>query len=231
MWVRVRGLFIMVRVLAPLLAFLAIWVATNQAMNAVNAATESYRVEVDTRVDNIRDSVSGASEALGTLGGYAIGVRDAVSRQVTAIRGIGNLQVPLPTVLGYDIPDIDVALPGSAEFKRLTDGLDAAGQTMGDNLENLTAVARVPGEVRAIADETTGYVTSVRDAVVGWAKAIALILAAFLLVFVLGRLGKLAIELRRGWRMLTTGVDVPSDTVAALMQRVAALERRLAIDG
>lgn len=228
MWVRVRGLLIMIRVLAPLLAFLAIWFATHQAINAVEAATESYRTEVNARVDNIRDSVSGATDALTTLGGYAVGVRDAVSRQVVAIRDIGNLQVPLPTVLGYDIPDIDVTLPGSAEVKRLTDGIDVAGQSLGDNLEGLTAVGQVPGEVSAIADETIGFVGSIRDAVVGWAKAIAWIVGLFLLVFVLTRLGKMALEFRRGWRMLTTGMDIPSDALAALIRRVAVLEERLA---
>ncbi len=228
MWVRVRGLLIMIRVLAPLLAFLAIWFATYQAINAVEAATESYRVAVDARVDNIRDSVSGATDALTTLGGYAVGVRDAVGRQVDAIQNIGNLQVPLPTVLGFDIPDIDVALPGSEEVKRLTDGIASAGQSLGDNLDGLTAVGQVPGEVRAIADETTGFVTDLRNTVVGWVKAIAWIVGSFLLVFVLTRLGRMALELRRGWRMLTTGMDIPTDTIAALMRRVAALEERLA---
>lgn len=228
MWVRVRGLLIMIRVLAPVLAFLAIWFATYRAINAVEDATESYRVAVDARVDNIRDSVSGATDALTTLGGYAVGVRDAVGRQVDAIQNIGNLQVPLPTVLGFDIPDIDVALPGSEEVKRLTDGIASAGQSLGDNLEGLTAVGQVPGEVRAIADETTGFVTDLRNTVVGWVKAMAWIFGLFLLVFVLTRLGRMALELRRGWRMLTTGMDIPTDTIAALTRRVAALEERLA---
>ena len=231
MWVRVRGLLIMIRVLAPLLAFLAIWFATHQAINAVEAATESYRVAVDARVDNIRDSVSGATDALTTLGGYAVGVRDAVGRQVDAIQNIGNLQVPLPTVLGFDIPDIDVALPGSEEVKRLTDGIATAGQSLGDNLEGLTAVGQVPGEVRAIADETTGFVTDLRNTVVGWVKAIAWIVGSFLLVFVLTRLGRMALELRRGWRMLTTGMDIPTGSIADLLRRVAALEESLASGG
>lgn len=228
MWVRVRGLLIMIRVLAPLLAFLAIWFATNQAINAVESATEAYRVEVNLRVDNIADSVAPATEALTTLGGYAVGVRDAVGRQIDAIQNIGNLQVPLPSVLGYDIPDIDVALPGSEEVKRLTDGIASAGQSLGDNLDGLTAVGQVPGEVKAIADETTGFVTNVRNSVVSWAKAVAWIVGLFIMVFVLTRLGRMGLELRRGWRMLRTGMDIPTDTIAALMRRVAALEERLA---
>ncbi len=218
----------MIRVLAPLLAFLAIWFATNHAINAVEAATEAYRVEVNVRVDNIADSVAPATDALKTLGGYAVGVRDAVGRQIDAIQNIGNLQVPLPSVLGFDIPDIDVALPGSEEVKRLTDGIASAGQSLGDNLDGLTAVGRVPGEVRAIADETTGFMTDVRNSVVGWAKAVAWIVGLFIMVFVLTRLGRMGLELRRGWRMLKTGMDIPTDTIAALIKRVAALEDRLA---
>ena len=229
MWVRLRGLFIMIRILAPIIAVGAIWFTTAQAINAVEEATASYQDEVDARVERIREDVAGASDALTALGGFAIGIRDAISGQITAIGNIGNLSIPLPTipVVNFNIPDIDVAVPGSEELKRLTAELAEVGDAIGEGLSEVTALGEVPTEVKAIADETTGFVTSVRDSLVRWAKVIGFVMAALIVIFVAGRIGKMLSELRRGWQMLSTGIDVRVDTLSDLLARVAVLERQV----
>lgn len=219
----------MIRILTPLLLLGGIWFVTNQALNTVEAATESYRAELDERVANIQDDVSAASDALSSLTAFAVGARDAVSNQLVAIRQIGNLEIPLPTVpvVNYNIPDIDVSIPGSAALKRVAADFDAAGAAIGDSIDDVTAIAQVPGEVRAMADQSVNYATDLRDTVVRWAKIIATLFAVSLAVFIGGRVARVVTEFRRGWSMFRTGVDIKADTVADLFARVTELERRL----
>lgn len=228
--IRLRGVLVMLRVLFPFLLIGALWLATRAATADLREATDAYRAQVDVRVENIRADFREASEGLATLGDYATGVRDAVEAQAEAISSLtSELRVPLPTVpiVNYNIPDINVPIPGVAQLKALSADLSAAGAALGAEVSKVTEVAQVPAEVRGIVDESAAYGRELGSVALRWVRTILLLLVLAAAVVIAAWGAALLAELLRGWRMLTTGREQLAG-LRGLEARVRALEAQLA---
>ncbi len=230
LFIRLRGALVMLRVLFPFLLIGAPWLATRAASADVREATDAYRNQIDVRVENIRADFREASEGLATLGDYATGVRDAVAGQAEAISSLtSELRIPLPTVpiVNYNIPDINLRIPGVAQLKALSADLSAAGAALGAEVSKVTEVAQVHAEVQGIVDESTAYGRELGGVALRWVRTILLILGLAAAAVIAGWGAALIAELLRGWRMLTTGQEQLAGR-RGLEARVRALEAQLA---
>ena len=226
MLTRIRGALILLRLLAPVLLALAVFVATSIASGNIREATEDYSSVMAARVDAIELDLSAASQGLETIGAFVGKTRDAVAAQAEALKALTDrIEIPLPRipVINFDIPDIDFRVPGVTQLKALGADLAEAGRAVGAEIAAVASLGEIPAELRAIATDSKTYAGEVWGTTLQWFRILTILILVSVVVWILGRLGTYLAEFQMGWRMLRYGRE--SDAVPDLHRLVARIRK------
>lgn len=243
---RARGLAIIIRTLFPVLVVVAIALATWLAARAVVEATTTYGENLATRLDGVREAVDEANDgfqAVGEFVGATVAASDALLERVAGLRDSVDIALPEVAIPEFTIPlvdytvslpefrlgdgDLTIPIPGIGPIKDLATDLADAGRRAADPLVKVTALADVPPELEAAAQDTVIYAADVRSSVGTWLKVVLVILLMAAVVWVISQAQPMFSELGRGWAMVIGRPD-PGRAVVDLAGRVRELERQVA---
>ena len=138
--------------------------------------------------------------------------------------------MPRIPVIDFDIPDIDLRVPGVTQLKALGADLAKAGRAVGAEIAAIGALGEIPGELQAVAVDSKTYAGEIWNTTLQWFRVLTVVILLALAVWMLGRLGTFLAEFQMGWRMLRYGQE--SDAVPDLRRlaaRVNKLESALGI--
>lgn len=233
MTTRARGLWIIVRTLAPAVAILVVVLASSTAIAAMRDSAAGYGATVSAELTDVTDVFRDVGAALGRLAEFASGIGSAIADAFRAIASIS----PRIAIPPFDIPIGPFSIPAGAltfevpglgviiEFFRAA--ADAAAAVAGNIKGELEKLLVVPESIERISAATAQLGSEVRDAAGQWLTAVVLMAALLLVAWISTRARTILGDLGRGWSMLL-GRPVTPASLASLRARVRDLERELA---
>lgn len=243
---RIRGLFVIIRAVFPILLVVALSLATWWTARAIVEATRDYGDDLSEQLDGIRAAVTEANEGLEQIGGYVTAAAAAADSLYESVTGLAeNVRISLPAieippfeipVIDYvvDLPDLDfgvgdlnIPIPGVKTLKSLADDLAEAARNVTEPVAKVGALADVPPHLEEAARDTAHYAGEVRSTMAWWLKAILLLLAIGALAWLFAQAKPMLDEIGRGWKMLI-GRPAADRALIHLEKRVKALEKQLA---
>lgn len=233
MTTRARGLWIIVRTVAPAVAIVVVALASSTAIAAMRDSAAAYGVTVSAELADVTEVFQDVGAALGRLAEFATGIGAAIAATFRAIASIspqisippfdislGLFTIPAGTFT-FDVPGLGVII----EFFRTA--ADAAAAVAGNIKEELERIFVVPESIDRISTATAQLGSEVRDAAGQWLATVLLMAVLVLVAWIATRTRTILGELGRGWAMLL-GRPVTPASLASLRTRVDELERRLA---
>ncbi len=222
MTTRARGLWIIVRTLAPAVAILVVVLASSTAIAAMRDSAAGYGATVSAELTDVTDVFRDVGAALGRLAEFASGI-GSISPRIAIPPfdiPIGPFSIPAGA-LTFEVPGLGVII----EFFRAA--ADAAAAVAGNIKGELEKLLVVPESIERISAATAQLGSEVRDAAGQWLTAVVLMAALLLVAWISTRARTILGDLGRGWSMLL-GRPVTPASLASLRARVRDLERELA---
>jgi len=244
---RIRGLLIILRVLAPFLLVAGLALATWWMANQVIDATRVYGEKLSAELDEIRAAVDEANDGLEAIGGFILvtaGAADTLLDQVTGLAD--SVTIPLPQVevpafvipvinVEIDLPDftlgagdLRIPIPGVGPLKDLATELAEAGATITEPIVKVAELAKVPPQLEQAAHDTAEYASEIRSTMSGWLKMVLILLLVGALVWVAAQARPITSELARGFGMLLGRAPPKPSAVAALEHQLVELQKKVA---
>lgn len=243
---RLRGLFVIVRALLPVLLVLGLVIATWVTSRAIVDATRDYGERLSTQLEAIEAAVDEANEGLEAIGGFVLataGAADTLLGQVAELRDTVSIPLPRVEIPDFEIPvinrtinlpdfnlgdgSLDIPIPGLGPIKDLASELTEAGRKVTDPITSVAALADVPPQLEAAAADTAVYADDIRSTMLGWLRVILALLLVAGSIWIIAAARPMLSELSRGWSMLR-GRPSAERSVAKLERRVKELERQVA---
>jgi hypothetical protein len=242
---RLRGLFVIVRALLPILLVIGLAVATWLTARAVVDSTQEYGRRLSTQLEGIQAAVDEANQGLAAMTGFVTASVDAAEDLFGRVADLrDSVTIPLPelAIPEFEIPVIDVTIalpeldfggdlnipiPGVEPLKNLAGDLAEAGRKVTDPIVKVAALADVPPHLEEAARDTADYADAVRSSMGTWMAVILAMLAAGAAIWLGSAVRPITGEISRGWSMLA-GHPVPEKAVRDLAGRVKELERKVA---
>jgi len=244
---RLRGLMIILRVLAPFLLVAGLALATWWMASRVVDSTRVYGDQLSAQLDEIRAAVDEANDGLEAIGGFVLvtaGAADSLLGQVTGLAD--SVTIPLPEVevpaftipvinVEIDLPDfslgageLQIPIPGVGPLKDLATELAEAGATITEPITKVAELAKVPPQLEQAAHDTAEYATEIRSTMSGWLKWVLILLLVAALVWVAAQARPITSELARGFGMLLGKAPPKRSQVADLEHQLAELQKKVA---
>jgi hypothetical protein len=242
---RVKGFFIIVGALGPIIALVLIVVMTLVTVQSVTTSARTYSETVGVEIAEAKAVVDAVTAGFEQVGGFVTGVSGAVSGVAGDIAAAQtSLSVTMPSVvfprtplpLGITIDeitllrsqDLTATVPGSAEVKKFFgDAATVSDNVTGELRRQLGAIFRVPDQITNIAEATGVFGSEVRSALYRWFLVTAAVLALALLGWIVGSMSRIVRDTRRGWSMLI-GHSPPPSTIEDLGRRMQELQDEVA---
>ena len=242
---RLRGLFIIIRALLPVLLVVGATIITWLAAQSVVEATGDYGDDLAVQLAEIEAAIDTANDGLEAMGSYVTSSAEAAEELLASVGALkDNVEIILPAV---DIPDfaipivdvviglpefqlgdgiLTIPIPGVEPLQSLANELADAGRRAIEPVLKVGALADVPPQLEQAAEDSVQYAGDIRSIVGGWLTALFILLLLGGLIWVVAALRPITSELGRGWSMVI-GRSEPERAVTDLEKRVRELERRL----
>ncbi len=240
---KVRGVFVIIRALGPLLAFLVLVIATVAMVSSVIESARVFGSRVDEQLAGTKQMFTDVTGAFDDVGVFVGDVAAAVDQVGPAIASMPTAVVvatpevrlpqfvPVPfgasrTLVGSQ--RISAEVPGTREIKTFFGDIsDTASTVTGDIGAGLESFFAAPTQITEISAATTTFADDLRGSVLGWLSVLGVIAVVAVIVWIAGSISHTVAEVRRGIALIR-GEPIPAVSIVEMTERLRSLEADLA---